>query len=185
MILKKCIDFGTSRVVQWLRIHLEMQGMLVQSLFRGPRIPHAVGKLSPCTWLQRKIPHKKIPCATTKIWGSQINKYLKIYGIHTTKHLLNIYYIDQSHFRKCQFSIVTSSREKSLQSWVDLSVILGSILDRKFKELISVLKAEEWVEVNQWIVMRIPGRTNTGQGELREIWGTETRSNQCHQMVSG
>ena len=52
--------YGTSLVAQWLRIHLEMQEMLVQSLFGGPRIPHAVGQLSPRTFaLRRKIPHKK------------------------------------------------------------------------------------------------------------------------------
>ena len=32
---------GTSLVVQWLRLHLPMQGMCVQSLVRGASIPHA------------------------------------------------------------------------------------------------------------------------------------------------
>ena len=43
----KKLLWGTSLVVQWLRIHLPMQGTWVRALGSG-KIPHVVEQLSPC-----------------------------------------------------------------------------------------------------------------------------------------
>ena len=46
IILSEISQTGTSLVVQWLRIHLPMQRMQVQSLVRELRSQHSVGQLS-------------------------------------------------------------------------------------------------------------------------------------------
>ena len=90
----KMFKKGTSLIVQWLRIHLPVQGMWVWSLPGwGTKIPHAVGQLSPHTTTTElacsragapqleslyastteptrsgaRTPQWKTPCAATKI----------------------------------------------------------------------------------------------------------------------
>ena len=60
-ILLKVIS-GTSLVVQWLRLHAPNAG--------------AQGSI-PGQGTRSHMPQLKIPCAATKTWHSQINKYFK------------------------------------------------------------------------------------------------------------
>ena len=71
----KFLRIGISLVVQWLRIHLAMQGVQVWSLDQGTRIPHAKEQLSQSAWRVRGM-QWKIPLATTQTWYSHINKYI-------------------------------------------------------------------------------------------------------------
>ena len=73
-------SLGTSPVVRWLRIPLAMQGTRVQSLVRKLR-SHRPIHCTYCCAPQLESPRtaRKILYATTKTWGSKINKYsLKI-----------------------------------------------------------------------------------------------------------
>ena len=60
-------NWGTSPVVQWLRLRLPMQGAWVQSLVR---------EWDPTCMPQLRVrmPQLRSPCAATKTWCNQINK---------------------------------------------------------------------------------------------------------------
>ena len=85
----------TSLVVQWLKSGLPLQGAQVGSLVR---------KLDP-TWynetshlLQQR---QRIPCASSKTWGSQINKYPLLSPVrHTVFFFFQryIYFFNVGHF---------------------------------------------------------------------------------------
>ena len=65
---------GTSLVIQWLRICLEMQGKRIQS-GQGTKIPHALEQLDPHTRM-KKIPQDAVNtlCAATETQRSQLKK---------------------------------------------------------------------------------------------------------------
>ena len=69
-------DIGTSPVVQWLRLHLAMQGTEVWTSGRGTKIPHAMEQLSP--QLQQPSLH-----ATSRVLAPQ----QKI--LHDTREILS------------------------------------------------------------------------------------------------
>ena len=57
---------GASLVVQWLRIHLAMQGTWVPSLVGGTKIPHALEKLSPGTTTTERRRSRESPRAAAE-----------------------------------------------------------------------------------------------------------------------
>ena len=74
IMLSEISQTGTSLVVQWLGIHLPVQGMQVQSLVRELRSQHSVGQLSPEHWnqrthasqLEKPMHHNQNPCITSR-----------------------------------------------------------------------------------------------------------------------
>ena len=75
---------GTSLVVQWLKLHLPMQGVWVQSLggipIQGTKIPHASWPKKPkqkqhCNKFNKDFkngPHQKNKCLSLKNNGGQV-----------------------------------------------------------------------------------------------------------------
>ena len=78
----KELNERTSLAVQWLRIHLAMQGMRVWSLVRGLRSQMPWSNYWTCVCSGAHKPQLEIPHAETKIQGRQKNKYYKQINVY-------------------------------------------------------------------------------------------------------
>ena len=100
-IRKREIDFktilpGTSLVVQWLRLHLLLQGCSIPG--RGSQIPQAVGQQSRWATVRGLLGNKRSLCVSVKTQSSQKKKFFlkKIFSNYTrflVKILSLIFYV--------------------------------------------------------------------------------------------